>query len=110
MEQQKLPNVTAAIVLAIIGYVCCCIWGLPAILMGGIGLVLLRSDAKKYAENPEGYSNYNTWKTARILCIVAVVIGALYFGLSLYRIYEMGGWEAAMEQSRSILENWGIEE
>lgn len=26
MEQQKLPNVTIAIVLAILGYLCCCIW------------------------------------------------------------------------------------
>ena len=110
MEQQKLPNVTLAIVLAIVGYLCCCIWGLPSVLFSGIGLLVLRADGRKYAENPEGYSNYGAWKTARILCIIGLVIGLLYFGFSLYRIQQLGGWEAAMEQSRAILENWGIQE
>lgn len=109
MEQQKLPNVTIAIVLAILGYLCCCIWGLPAVLFGGIGLLLLRSDAKKYAENPEGYSNYSGWKTARILCIIAVAIGSLYFLFAIYQIYSMGGWEAYMEQVRTMTEQWGME-
>lgn len=110
MEQQKLPNVTVAIVLAIIGYVCCCIWGIPALILGVIGLLLLKSDQKKFEENPEGYSNYNQWKTARILCIIAIVVGVLYFAFNLYNVYQMGGWEAAMEKSREILEQFGVEE
>lgn len=110
MEQQKLPNVTIAIVLAILGYLCCCIWGIPAIVFGTIGLLLLKSDEKKYMENPELYSNYSQWKTARILCIIAIVVGALYFAFILFQIYNMGGWEAYMEQSRELMEQWGIEE
>lgn len=110
MEQQKLPNVTIAIVLAIIGYVCCCIWGLPALILGIVGLLLLKSDEKKYMENPEGYSNYSQWKTARILCIIAIVIGALYLAFALFQIYNMGGWDAYMEQTRELMEQWGVEE
>lgn len=110
MEQQKLPNVTLAIVLSIIAYVCCCFWGLPAIILGLIAFFVLKSDFRKYQENPELYSNFNQWKTARILAIVAIVVGALYFGFMLFRIYQMGGWEAAMEQSRELMEQWGIDE
>ena len=109
MENQKLPNVTIAIVLAIIGYVCCCIWGLPAILLGVIGLLLLQSDLRKYRENPELYSNYGAWKTGRILCIVAIVLGVIYFSVVLFQIVRMGGWEAYMEQTETLMDQWGIE-
>ena len=110
MEQQKLPNVTIAIVLAIVGYVCCCIWGLPALILGIVGLLLLKSDQKKYMADPEAYSNYKQWKTARILCIIAIVIGGLYFAFAIFQIYNMGGWDAYMEQSREMLEQWGFDE
>ncbi|EAR14997.1 MULTISPECIES: CCC motif membrane protein [Robiginitalea] len=110
MEQRKLPNVTLAIVLSILGYVCCCIWGLPAILLGVIAYLLLRSDYKKYLESPEVYTNYNQWKTARILAIIAIVLGVLYFGFMLFRIQQLGGWDAMMEQSREMMEQWGFEE
>ncbi len=110
MEQRNLPNVTLAIVLSIIGYVCCCFYGLPAIILGVIAYILLRQDYKKYLEQPELYSNYNQWKTARILAIVAIVIGVLFLMFIAVRIYQMGGIEAAMEQSREMMEQWGIEE
>lgn len=110
IEQKKLPNVTIAIVLAIIGYVCCCFWGLPAIILGIVGLLLLRSDQQKFMANPEGYTNYKQWKTARILCIIAIVIGALYLAFALFQIYSMGGWDAYMEQTREMMEQFGIEE
>ena len=110
MEQQKLPNVTLAIALAIFGYICCCVWGLPAVILGVIGLLLLRSDLRKYEENPELYSNFSQWKTARILCVISIVIGAVYLLVALYQIYSMGGWEAYMEKTQELMEQWGIEE
>ena len=48
MEQQKLPNVTLALVLSILGFVCCCVGGLPGIILGGISLFLLNKDEQKY--------------------------------------------------------------
>jgi hypothetical protein len=110
MEQQKLPNVTIVIVLAILSYLCCCLYGVPAIILSGIGLILIRNDERKYQENPEGYSNYKTLKTAKIMVIIGLVIGVLYLLWTIYQIQAMGGWDAMMEQSRELMEQWGIEE
>ena len=110
MEQQKLPNVTIAIVLAILGFVCCCIGGLPAIILGGIALYLAKSAENKYKENPEGYSNYSQLKTAKIIAIIVLVIGILYLALSIFQIQQAGGWEAHMERTREMMEQFGIEE
>ncbi len=110
MEQQKLPNVTIAIVLAILSYLCCCIYGIPAIIMSGIGLFLVKKDEKVYAENPELYSNYSQLKTAKILVIIGLILGVLYLCYMIYSIWAMGGWEEAMRQSQEIMEQFGIEE
>lgn len=110
MEQQKLPNVTITIVLAILSYVCCCFYGIPAIIMSGIGLFLVKKDEKTYMENPEGYSNYSQLKTAKILVIIGLVLGILYLFWTLYQIQQMGGWEEAMRKSQEIMEQFGIEE
>ena len=106
MEQQKLPNVTIVIVLAIVGFVCCCFAGIPGILFGGIGLILALKDEKLYNENPEGYSNYSQLKTAKILAIIALAIGVLYLIYTIFSISQMGGWDSYMEQSRGILEQY----
>lgn len=110
MEQQKLPNVTIVIVLSILGFLCCCFAGVPGILFGGIALILALKDQKKYQENPEGYSNFSQLKTAKILAIIALVLGVLYLAYTVFTISQMGGWEAYMEQSRELMEQWGIEE
>ena len=110
MEQQKLPNVTIAIVLSILGFVCCCIAGLPAAILGGIALFLVKGAEKKYRENPEGYSNYSQLKTAKIIAIIVLVIGILYFAFWLYNLQQAGGWDAQMEKAREMLEQFGIEE
>ena len=110
MEQQKLPNVTIAIVLAILSYLCCCIYGIPAIIMSGIGLFLVKKDEKVYAENPEIYSNYSQLKTAKILVIIGLILGILYLCYMIYSIWAMGGWEEAMRKSQEIMEQFGIEE
>ena len=47
MEQQKLPNVTIAIVLAILSYLCCCFGGLPAAILAGIAYFLVYKDENK---------------------------------------------------------------
>lgn len=110
MEQQKLPNVTIVIVLSIIGFVCCCFVGLPGVLFGGIALMLALKDEKLYKENPEDYSNYSQLKTAKILAIITLSIGVLYLAYTFISISQMGGWEAYMEKSSELMEQWGIEE
>ncbi|WP_297797091.1 CCC motif membrane protein [uncultured Eudoraea sp.] len=106
MEQQKLPNVTIAIVLSILSYLCCCFGGLPGAVLAGIAYFLVYKDENKYKENPELYSNYDQLKTAKIMAIIGLVLGIVYFAYAIYSISEMGGWEAYMEQVNEIREQW----
>ncbi|NAS11349.1 CCC motif membrane protein [Poritiphilus flavus] len=110
MEQQKLPNVTIAIVLAIISFICCCFGGIPGAIMAGIAFFLVRKDENRYKENPELYSNFSQLKTAKVIAIIGLVIGILWFLWTVFQIQQMGGWDAYMEQSRELMEQWGIEE
>lgn len=110
MDQRKLPNVTLAIVLSILGFVCCCIAGLPSIILGGIALYLLNKDEKLYSENPEIYSNFSTLKTAKIIAWIVLAIGVIYFCMAIYQVQSLGGWDAYMEKSKEMMEQWGIEQ
>lgn len=111
MEQKKLPNVTLAIVLGILSYLCCCFSaGLGGIVMAGIALFLTSKDEKLYRTNPEDYTNYSQLKTARIIAIIGLVLGVLSLIWTVYSVMQMGGWEAYMEQTKELLEQYGIEE
>ena len=110
MEQQKLPNVTIAIVLGILSFLCCCFSaGIGGILLSGIALFLINKDTKLYMENPEDYSNFSTVKTAKIVAIIGLVLGVLVFLFSAYSIFAAGGWESYMDQQKEIYEQMGIE-
>ncbi|WP_350292283.1 CCC motif membrane protein [uncultured Croceitalea sp.] len=106
MEPKKLPNVTIALVLVIFSFLCCCIGGLPALLFSGIAFFLLRKDEKAYAENPDLYSNFSTLKTIKILAIVGMVVGILYFAYTLWSIDQMGGWDGYMEKVQDAMEQY----
>ena len=106
MEQQKLPNVTIAIILAILSYICCCFGGLPGAIIAGIAFFLVRNDENKYKENPELYTNYSQLKTAKVLAIIGLVIGVLYLIWTYYQISSMGGWDAYMEKVQEMSEQW----
>lgn len=108
MEQQKLPNETLIIILSIFGIVCCWCFGLgliPAI----IALVLALKAQKLYRENPENYSNFSTIKTGKILAIIGIVLGLYSIGSVIYQISTVG-FDVMMEQSREMMEQYGIEE
>ena len=109
MDQQKLPNVTLAIVLSCLGFVCCCIWGLPAVILSGISLIILNNDKKKYIADPEKYSNYGAFKTARIISIIVMVIGVLYMAYAIYQIVQFGGIDGMMEEACRVYEEAGID-
>ena len=110
MEQQKLPNVTLALVLSIFSYICCCFSiGIGGILLSGIALFLINKDTKLYSENPENYSNFSTLKTTKIVAIIGLVLGVLTVIWVIYSIVSMGGWDAYLEQQKDIYEQMGIE-
>ena len=106
MEQQKLPNVTLALVLAILSFLCCCLGGIPGALVAGIAFFIIRSDEKKYMANPELYSNYSQLKTAKTIAIIGMIIGVLYAAYVGYSISSMGGWEAYLEEVQRMSEQW----
>ncbi|WP_422080827.1 CCC motif membrane protein [Ulvibacterium sp.] len=111
MEQQKLPNVTIALVLGIISFLCCfCSSGIGGIIMSGIAFFLTRKDENTYKENPENYSNFSQLKTAKTVALIGLALGIITLFYTIYSISQMGGIDAYMEQVREMMEQYGIEE
>ncbi len=111
MDQQKLPNVTIALVLGIVSFLCCfCSSGIGGIVMSGIALFLTSKDNRTYQESPEQYSNFSQLKTAKIVAIIGLVLGIVTLLYTIYAINQMGGIEGYMEKVREIMEQYGIEE
>jgi len=108
MEQQKLPNSTLIIVLGILGYLCCCFAGL-GLIPSAIAFFLARKSEKIYAGNPELYDNISQIKTGKIIALIALILSALVLIRWIY-VISTGNWDEMMEQSREILEQYGIEE
>ena len=51
MENQKLPNATISLVLAILSLIgCCCTSGIGGVILSGIALFLTNKDEKTYAD------------------------------------------------------------
>ena len=94
MEQQKLPNTTISLILAIVAFLGCCCLGIGGIIPSAIALVLANKDKKKYEENPELYSNYKQANTARTIAIIALVLSSAFFVYCLVRYLFFGGPEA----------------
>ncbi len=109
MEQQKLPNVTIALILSIVSFLCCCCSaGIGGLLCSGIALFLTKKDEKLYLENPEGYSNYSQLKTTKIVAIIGLVLAVISIAVSIYQISVAGGWDGYIEQQKEIYEQLGI--
>lgn len=110
MEQQKLPNTTIALVLAILSFIgCCCGAGIGGIIFSGIALFLVNKDTKLYAENPEMYSNYGQLKTAKIIAIIGLVLAIITIVILIVQITAVGGWDAYMQQQKDVWEQIGVE-
>lgn len=77
MNQQKLPNATAVLVLGIVSIVGCCCYGVVGVITGIIGLSLYKKDNALYQQNPDLYSDYSNLSTGRILCIIGLILSAL---------------------------------
>tara|TARA_R100001369_G_scaffold11783_1_gene25600 strand:+ start:374 stop:706 length:333 start_codon:yes stop_codon:yes gene_type:complete len=104
MEQQKLPNATISLVLAILSFIgCCCTSGIGGVILSGIALFLTKKDEKKYAENPELYTNFSQVKTAKIIAIISLVLSAIMVCIYIY-LLSTGQYEVMMEQYMEMIE------
>ena len=106
MEQQKM-NTTVVYILAILGFLCCCFAGL-GFVPAAIAFFIANGKVKEWRANPDQYVNGNAMKTAKTVALVSLIINLLYLAVSVYRIYSMGGWDAYMEESRQIMEQYGM--
>lgn len=109
MEQpkEKLPNGTLIIILGIFGYLCCCFLG-SGIIPSAIAFFLAKNSEKLYAENPELYDNFSQIKTGKIVALIALILNVLMVIRVIY-VIASGDWEANMERSREMMEQWGFE-
>ncbi len=103
MEQQKL-NPTLVYVLAILGFLCCCIGGLGFIL-AGIAFIIANSNLNKAKLNPENYdpNSIKAMNTAKIVALVILIINILYFVYTLYTISTVG-WDEIMQRSQEMMD------
>ncbi|ARN76875.1 hypothetical protein BST97_02030 [Nonlabens spongiae] len=101
---QKL-NTTAVYVLSILGILCCCFWGIGFVL-SIIAFVIATSELKKYAANPEEYSNGKAMKNARTLAIVAMVISGIVAAWTAYNAIMYSEAER-LEQTIEWMEQFG---
>ena len=58
MENQKLPNATAVLILGILSILTCCCYGLFGLALAFIGLYLTHNDLKTYNAAPERFINF----------------------------------------------------
>jgi uncharacterized membrane protein len=77
MENQKLPNATAVLVLGILSILTCWCYGIIGLILGIIALFLAKSDLKLYRANPQDYINYQNLNIGRILAIIGIALSVL---------------------------------
>jgi hypothetical protein len=90
MENQKLPNATAVLVLGILSILTCCCYGVLGLVLGSIALYLYNSDAKLYNTDPNSFINYQNLKTGRILAIIGIILSVLMILLMVWMVSVVG--------------------
>lgn len=80
MENKKLPNASAVLVLGILSICFCAAWGIPGLAMGIIALVLYKKDKAVYDTNPIAYEqSFKNSNAGKICAIVGVSLSAVTF-------------------------------
>ncbi len=77
MENSKLPNAIAILVLGILSIITCWCYGLFGMVLAIIGMYLTHNDLKTYNQSPEKYDNYSLLNTGKILCIIGIIMNAI---------------------------------
>lgn len=89
MENQKLPNATAVLVLGILSILTCICYG-GGLIFGVIALFLAASDMKSYRIAPENYTNYQNLNIGRILSIIGLILSILMIIVMVWIISVIG--------------------
>jgi len=89
MENQKLPNATAVLVLGILSILTCICYG-GGLIFGAIALFLAASDLKLYRTAPENFTNYQNLNVGRILSIIGIVLSVIMILMVIWVISVVG--------------------
>ncbi|MEQ3657224.1 MAG: CCC motif membrane protein [Dokdonia sp.] len=109
MEERKLPNATISLILGIVSFIACCFSsGFGGVILSGIALYLANKDKKAYEANPDGYDNYSQVKTARIIAIIGLILGALIVLLFIGMISYFGGYTEYQEWAAEQMKQAGM--
>lgn len=97
-------NSTSVYVLSIISFICCCFGGL-GIFLAGPAFIMANKKLKEAEAAPNRYepSSVNAMKTAKIVALIALIINAVYFLATIYRLTTTD-WNVFIEQYKQILE------
>lgn len=103
----NLPNATAVLILGILSILGCCCYGIVGLICGIIGMVLAKKDMALYQQNPGAYNNYSNLNTGRILCIIGLILSAIYLIASIVMIsmYGLGGIQEMQQQWIEQMQN-----
>lgn len=106
MENQKLPNATAVLILGIFSILTCCCYGIFSIILGVVALVLANKDIKLYAENPSVFTNYNNLKIGKILSIIGISLGVIYL-IYVIVLFTTLGMEGIEQMQQEMIRRYG---
>ncbi len=78
--QKPLPNSVGVLVLGICSIVLCWCYGILAIILGIVSLVLASGAQKLYDENPNLYTlaSYKNMKAGKVCAIIGLCLGTLF--------------------------------
>jgi len=77
MENRKLPNATAVLVLGIMSILLCWCYGIIGLILSIIALLIARKDFAMYKAAPEDFDNYQNLNIGRILSIIGLILSIL---------------------------------
>lgn len=101
MEKQKL-NTTLIYVLSVLGFLCCCVFGL-GIIPSGIAFFISNKQLKEAYADHENYENIEAMKTAKIVALIVFIINILMV-LRVVYILSTVGYDGIMEQINEAME------
>jgi len=102
---QKL-NTTAVYILSIVGFLCCCFYGI-GFIASLIAFFIATKELKKLAANPEQYSNGKAMKTAKTVALVALILSGIMAAYTAYQYFALSE-EERLEQSIETMESLGV--
>jgi len=90
MENRKLPNATAVLVLGILSILLCWCYGIIGLILSIIGLAISRKDFAMYNAAPQDFDNYQNLNVGRILSIIGIVLNILVLAYFIWIISMIG--------------------